>query len=180
MKRRAVVALGALAAVAAGCTSVPLSTMWRLRNFGAEQLFALDPTELRAAARVDSRATMRNVTISVDVEPPDGTVRRTYVIPLEQPTADARLERAPADRRWYAFALSPKGLAEYQRIKREYGSLPKGSSAIVRIAAADDGSVPPALMRAFPLRVDVLLDPAEGYFTMISETTLDLTKSGKN
>jgi hypothetical protein len=176
MRRRALLALVALTA---GCTSVPIATLWRLRNFGPDQLFALDPTELRAAARVDSRATMRNVTISVDVEPNDGATRRAYVIPLEQPASDARLERAPADRRWYAFALSPEGLAEYQRIRREYGSLPKGSRGTVRIAAKDDGSVPPALMRAFPLRVDLLLDPAEGYFTLISETTLDLTQSGK-
>ena len=62
MKRRALLGLAALAALtagAAGCTSVPVSTMWRLRNFGAEELFALDPTHLRAAARVDARATMK-------------------------------------------------------------------------------------------------------------------------
>ena len=58
--------------------------------------------------------------------------------------------------------------------------MPKGSSGKVTVAAADDGSVPPDLMRAFPLRLDVLLDPAEGYFTLISETTLDLTQSRKS
>ena len=65
MKRRSLLALALLAG---GCTSVPVATMWRLRSFNAEQLFALDPAHLRAAARVDSRATMKNVTISLDVE----------------------------------------------------------------------------------------------------------------
>ena len=176
MKRRALLGLLALTA---GCTSVPVSTMWRLRNFGADQLFALDATQLRAAARVDARVTMKSVTLQLDVEPSDGSARRSYVIPLEQPTHEARLERAPANRRWFAFALSPQGIAEYQRVKRDYASLPKGSRGTLRIAAADDGSVPDELKKAFPLRVDVLIDPAEGYLTLISETRLDLTRSAQ-
>jgi hypothetical protein len=182
MRRRSALGLAALTAVAAGlagCTSVPVATMWRLRNFGAEQLFALDPAHLRAAARVDARATMKNVTISLEVRPADGAPPRSYLIPLEQPVDDLRLERAPADRRWFAFALSPQGLAEYQRIKREYASIPKGSHGTVKIAASDDGTVPAELKRAFPLRVDVLLDPAEGYFTLIGETRLDLSQQKK-
>lgn len=176
MKRRSVLALIALLS---GCSSVPLATMWRLRNFGAEQLFALDPTELRAAARVDARARMKDVTIRLEVRPADGSAAREYLIPLEQPMIDPRLERAPSDRRWFAFALSSQGLAEYQRVKREYGSVPKGSHGTLKIAASDDGTVAPELKRAFPLRVDVLLDPADGYFTLISETKLDLSQPQK-
>jgi hypothetical protein len=178
MRRRGFVAAAGAAALAA-CAAVPLPTLWRLRSFGPEQLFALDPTQLRAAARVDARARMTNVTITLDVEPTDGAPRRTYRIPLEQPTSDPRLERAPADRRWYAFALSPQGIAEHQRIKREYAAVAKGSRATLKIAAAEDGTVPPDLKRAFPLRLDVLLDPAEGYFTLIRETRLDLSQRPK-
>lgn len=177
MRRRAFVVTAGAAAALAGCASVPLPTLWRLRSFGPEQLFALDPTQLRAAARVDARARMKNVTITLDVDPADGAPRRTYRIPLEQPTSDPRLERAPPDRRWYAFALSPQGIAEYQRIKDEYAAVAKGSRGTLKIAAADDGTVPPELKRAFPLRLDVLLDPAEGYFTLISETRLDLSRT---
>lgn len=176
MKRRALLAV---AIALAGCTSIPVSTLWRLRNFGPEQLLALDPTLLRAAARVDARAAMKNVTIAIDVEPPDGSARRSYVLPLEQPVPDPRLERAPADRRWFAFALSKQGLAEYERIKREYASLPKGGRGTIGVSASDAGALPADLMRAFPLRVDVLLDPAEGYFTLINETKLDLTQAQK-
>jgi hypothetical protein len=176
VKRRALLGLTLLAA---GCTSIPVSTLWRLRNFGPEQLFALDPMQLRAAARVDSRALMKNVTIAIDVQSADGSTRRAYVLPLEQPVQDPRLERAPVDRRWFAFALSKPGLAEYERIKREYASLPKGGRSTIRVSASDAGTVPAELMRAFPLRVDVLLDPAEGYFTLINETKLDLTQAQK-
>ena len=74
MKRRALLALAALVA---GCTSVPLSTMWRLRNFGPDQLLALEPTELRAAARVDRRAVMKNTTIVLEIRPADGSAAFT-------------------------------------------------------------------------------------------------------
>lgn len=176
MKRRAFLAV---AATLAGCSSVPLSTLWLLRNFGPEQLFALDPTDLRAAARVDTRARMKSATITVEVKPADGSALRVYVLPLEQPVNDPRLERPPPERHWFAFALSPKGLAEYQRIKREYATVSKGSRGTVKISADDDGTIPPDLKKAFPLRVDVLLDPAEGYFTLISETKLDLSQQKK-
>lgn len=173
MRRRALL----LASVAAaGCTSIPVRTLWRLRNFGPEQLFALDPAHLRAAARVDSRATMKNVTIRIDIEPPDALARRSYTLPLEQPVRDPRLDPAPADRRWYAFALSSDGLAEYQRIKREYASVARGSRGTVTVSASDDGTIAPELRRRFPLRVDILLDPTEGYFTLISEMHVDLSR----
>lgn len=45
--------LCALLAVLAGCASIPLSTMWRLRNFGPEQLAAIDPGALRVAVRME-------------------------------------------------------------------------------------------------------------------------------
>jgi hypothetical protein len=175
MKRRALLAL-AVATVAAGCTSVPVSTLWRLRSFGPDQLFALDPKDLRAAARVDSRATIQRVTLTLDIEPPDGAARRTYRLPLDQPASDPRLEPPPPDRRWFAFALSSQGLAEYQRIKREYAAIPKGSKGTLRISS-EEGSVPPVQARAFPARLDVLFDPREGYFTLIRETRLDLSRA---
>jgi hypothetical protein len=177
MKRRALLAATALLAA---CSSVPVSTMWRLRNFTPDKLFELDPTELRAAAYVDTRAVMKNAKIELDITPADGSPVRTYVIPLDQPVSDPRLERPAPDRRWYAFALSPQGLAEYQRIKREYAMVPKGSRGTLKISAADDNATPPDLKRSFPLRIDILLDPAEGYFTLISETRLDLSQQNSS
>ena len=55
----------------------------------------------------------------------------------------------------------------------------EGQPRDVEIAVSDDGTIPPDLKRAFPLRVDVLLDPAEGFFTLISETKLDLSQQKK-
>jgi hypothetical protein len=161
----------------AGCTTVPLSTIWKLRSFGPEQLVALNPKELRAAARVDSRVTMSGVMIVVEVEPAAGAPKRRYELKLDAPQReDPRLERAPAGRRWFVFALSPQGVEEFERIKREYASIPKGSRGTVSVSA-EEGFVPPELQKKFPVRTDLLLEPADGYFTLIRETDLDLTES---
>lgn len=70
-------------------------------------------------------------------------------------------------------------LVEYLRIKREYASVPKGSHGIVKIAASDDGTIAGERRRAFPQRVDVRLDSAEGHFMRISETRPDLSQQQK-
>jgi hypothetical protein len=38
-------------------------------------------------------------------------------------------------------------------------------------------TVPPDLKRAFPLRLDTLLNPAEGHLTLIREIRLDLSQT---
>jgi len=36
--------------------------------------------------------------------------------------------------------------------------------------------VPPELTRSFPLRLDLVLDAKEGWFTVLKDTELDLTR----
>lgn len=178
MTRRALLAAAA-AGLLAGCLSIPVSTIWKLRNFGPEQLFALDPTELRAALLVDPRVTMKGGRIDIAIEPPGGAPKRSYAILLQQPQRDdPRLPRAPAGRTWQVFALSPASVAEFAKLKQEFKAIPKGTTVTVSVGF-DEREVPPELRRDFPVRLDLLLDPADGYFTMIKDTTIDLDRDGK-
>jgi hypothetical protein len=187
MRRRALLAAQRAAPLAAllplllaGCLSIPVATIWKLRDFGPEQLFALDPTALRAALLVDPRVTMQGGRIDIDIEPPDKAPKRSYAILLQQPQRDdPRLPRAPAGRVWQVFAMSPQSVAEFQKLKQEFKAIPKGTAVNVRVGF-DEGSVPAALRREFPVRLDLLLDPADGYFTMIKDTTIDLDQVGKS
>lgn len=45
--------LGLLLWLLAGCTSIPLGTLWKLRNSGVEALATLDPEQLRVASRIE-------------------------------------------------------------------------------------------------------------------------------
>jgi len=173
MKLRLVrlLALGLLAA----CTSVPVSTLWKLARFDRAQLLAVDPAQLRAAALVDSRATMRDVTMKITLTPA-GASPADYSIALTAPVdRDARLPAAPAGRRWEIFALEPAGQREFLRMREAATLLPKGSGLTLSLSARE-GNVPPDLMQRFPLRLELLLDTQDGWFTVLKDSELDLTR----
>jgi hypothetical protein len=179
MQRRALVlALPALAATA--CTSVPLSTMWRLRSFSADDFFALNPNDLRAAVRTDARASFSAVDIEITAKPKDAEPN-SHRIRLQQAVAtDTRLEPAPPNRRWFVFALGAEGVKVFESVRRDVAALRKvpGSSLTLGIGARES-VVPPDIAKALPMRLDLLLDPAQGWFTMVSETRLDTTRATK-
>lgn len=174
-QRRRVV--GALALLAAGCSSVPLTTMWKFARFDRDAFLAIDPAQLRAAALTDARATMKDVTIRVSLAPKSGGATREGVIALTEPVSrDARLPAAPAGRRWNVFALTPDAQREFKALREAAVQMPAGSSMTLGVSASE-GTVPPELMTRFPLRLDLQLNAAEGWFTLLKDGELDLTKS---
>lgn len=173
--RRSLVAAAVVLAVAA-CSSVPLSTMWKFARFDRDAFLAIDPAQLRAAALTDARATMKDVTIRVTLAPKGGGTSRDGVIVLTEPVGrDARLAAAPAGRRWNVFALTPEAQREFKALREAAVQMPSGSSMTIGVSARE-GTVPPELMARFPLRLDLLLNTADGWFTLLKDGELDLTK----
>lgn len=171
-------ALLAAAAFLLACSSVPLSTMWKFAGFDRDAFLAIDPAQLRAAALIDSRATMRQVTMVVTLTPKDGAPT-TFEIPIAEPTTrSAPLPAPPAGRRWEVFALNATGQREFARVRETALKMPRGSSISLGLSARE-GDVPPELMRRFPLRIDMMFDTREGWFTLLKDTTLDLEAMAK-
>jgi hypothetical protein len=174
MRRSTAAALLALGVAGAACTSVPVSTLWKFARFDRAALLAVDPAQLRAAALVDQRATMKNVTMKVTLTPKDGK-ESAYVVMLAAPVSrDARLPGAPAGRHWEIFALTAEGQRDFLRMREAGVSLPPGSSLALTLSARE-GTVPPDLVRRFPLRLDLMLDTREGWFTVLKDAEVDLT-----
>lgn len=171
--RRAWLVIAAIAA--AGCLSVPVSTMWKLARFDRAALLAIDPKDLRAAALIDQRASMKNVTMKVTLTPKDGKPVDYEVLLTEPVNRDARLPAAPKGRRWEVFALTADGQRDFVRMREAAVGMPAGSSLRLQLSARE-GNVPPELTRAFPLRLDLVLDAKEGWFTVLKDTELDLTR----
>jgi hypothetical protein len=175
MKRRTLLCLGAAGLLAAACTSIPVSTMWKLARFDRAAILAVDPAQLRAAALVDQRATMKNVTMKITLAPKDRASTEYQILLTEPVNRDARLPPAPAGRRWDIFALSPEGQRDFMHMRDSALGLPPGSSLTVGLSARE-GTVPPDLAQRFPLRLDLLLDAKEGWFTVLKDSELDLTQ----
>jgi hypothetical protein len=171
--KRAWLALAAFAI--AGCLSIPVSTMWKLARFDRAALLAIDPRELRAAALIDQRATMKDVTMKVTLAPKDGKPVEYQVLLTEPVNRDARLPAAPKGRRWEIFALTPAGQRDFLRMREDALKLPAGSSLTLALSARE-GNVPAQLARSFPLRLDLVLDAKEGWFTVLKDTELDLMR----
>jgi hypothetical protein len=161
-----------------GCTSVPVSTMWKMARFDRAELLAIDPAQLRAAALIDTRATMKHVTITAKLTPAGGTPTE-YAIALTAPVErDTRLPNAPAGRRWEIFGLTPAGQRDFLRLRESALQAPKGSELAVSVSARE-GTVPPDLAKGFPLRLDLLLDAQEGWFTVLKDSKIDLSRANQ-
>jgi hypothetical protein len=164
------------ALLASGCLSIPVSTMWKLRSFGVDEFFALDPNALRGAVRTDARARYEAVVIDIDLKL-QGQAAVRHALELRSLQAgDARLAPAPAGRRWYVFALGAQGEAVFRDLRQRLTAARRDGNNEIRIGiGARAAEVPPDLARALPMRLDLLLDPREGYFTLFKETTVDTT-----
>jgi hypothetical protein len=175
LDRRHLIVL-APALLAAGCLSVPVSTLWKLRSFNVDEFFSLDPNGIRGAVRTDARARYEAVIIDIDVKL-QGQPPARHALELRSLLAgDPRLEPAPSGRRWYVFALGPQGVEVFHDLRRRLATVKRDGSNEIRLGiGARAAEVPPELARALPLRLDLLFDPREGYFTMFKETTVDTT-----
>jgi predicted component of type VI protein secretion system len=144
-----------------------------------ERFFAFEPARLRAAVLTDARAIFQAVDLNV-VEQMPQQPPANYVIRLQQPLAtDPRLPPAPPGRNWQVFALSAEATTALATVREMLLSRPRGQApAEIRVSvSAQPALVPADLMAALPLRIDLLLDDRDGWFTEVGPTTLDLSRS---
>lgn len=116
------------------CAGVPLGTLWRLRDFSPEDLYAVKPAQIRLAGRVDPmplRFDAARSGLMLELTPrAAGVAQEVYRFTLHTSTAyDPRLvpQTGEGGRRWQIFALDDAGIAEWNRlrpklkdIKRQY------------------------------------------------------------
>ena len=175
MNRRALIVAVALMPLA--CATAPVPTAPR-QSFGVEQFFAVDLATLRAAVLTDARAVFQSVVLDVAVQVPQQPPAR-YVIRLQRPLAiDPRLPPAPAGSNWQVFALAEGDAATLATVRQLLLSQPRGQVGEIRVAvSARPALVPADLAGALPLRIDMLVDNRDGWFTQVGPLLLD-TREG--
>lgn len=164
--RRRLFLLAAAGALAA-CASAPEQPKRRLT--GAD-LFAVDPAALRAAVLTDARVAIQSVVI--DVRSP--ALDERFVLRLQQPAAvDHRLPAAADGLAWRVLALSAEARATLVTVRQMLASRLPGPEGLAVTVSAQPALVPAELIAALPVRIEMLVDNREGWFTL-AEGTLDL------
>ncbi len=172
MKRRELLAAAALLPAACATPTMAPAPPAARRRFGAEQFYAVDPAILRAAVLTDERATFQAVELDITVHSPQAA---RYVIRLQRPLAvDPRLPPAPRGSAWQVFALTPDAAVTLVTVRQLLLSQPRGQAAEVGIVvSALPALVPAELIGAVPLRIDMLVDNRDGWFTQLGPVLLD-------
>ncbi len=169
MRRRVLLTAAVLLPAACATTPEPAAPP---RRFGIEQFYTADPALLRAAVQTDVRVLIQAVDLNVSVQAPQ--VAR-YVIRLQRRVAvDPRLPAAPAGQGWQAFALTAEDAVTLVTVRQLLLSQPGGRSGAIDVAvSAQPALVPADLIGALPLRIDMLVDNRDGWFTQVGPLLLD-------
>ncbi len=179
MKTRALVVFALLAI--AGCTSIPLMTLWKLRDFTVDSFFAKDPAQLRVAIQVDKTMRRGPGSPKIDIRVKAASTKPIcYSFALDPVDASLKselmLERPAADRRWYVFALSQAGIDAFRKAQREM-KIKRQEQTEIALNITMAKVLEPATDGApFSIRIDLALDRVDGYFTLIKETNIDPAK----
>jgi hypothetical protein len=164
--KRRLLLLGA-AGWLAGCATAPEQ---KKRWLTGADLFAVDPAVLRGAVLTDARVTVQAVVI--DLRSP--ALDERFVIRLQRAAAvDRRLLPAPDGLAWQVLALSAEEARTLVTVRQMLASRLAGPEGLEVTVSARPALVPAALIAALPVRIEMLVDNDEGWFTL-GEGTLDL------
>jgi hypothetical protein len=151
----------------AACATAPEQKKRRLT--GAD-LFAVDPAMLRAAVLTDARVAIQAVVIEVRSPALD----ERFVLRLQQPAAvDRRLPPAPEGLAWRVLSLGADVATTLVTVRKMLASRLPGPEGLEVTVSAQPALVPAELIAALPVRIELLVDNREGWFTL-GEGTLDL------
>ncbi|MFQ6370867.1 hypothetical protein [Shewanella sp. YIC-542] len=155
-----------------GCSSAPLSTLTHFATFDEQDFAALDPTQIRASLVVDDFVKLKDVTLSAQLNTAEGVQHLSF--PLELLSK----EILPIRRSWifttkvrsqYQYQLSPLAQQNFLKLQQE---VLKGSQYICDVDIVFDEHTQP---RPFKYTVKLMLNPDNGYITMIDEREMDMS-----
>jgi len=160
VKRRAL--LAAAAGLLAACAKPPPPPV-RRRLTGAD-LYVVDPAVLRAAVLTDERVVLQGVAIDLRTV---GESERYLVRMQGRAAGDLRLPNAPKGRAWHIYGLTPDGAETLVTVRKMLMARGTAADALEVTVSAQPGLVPADLLGAVPLRIDLLLDNRDGWFTLV-------------
>lgn len=176
-----IMALAASVLMLGGCLSVPVSTMWKMRNFSATDFQQLAPADLHAAILTESDALFVpdkvTLDLSLDVEGGSTTTYQPRMKSLSPPVAYwPGLKPAPDGWHWIVMALSDAGVGELQRFQKDMAGQPKGTSStiMIRVTTGDADVKQPE--KDYHFESWLRLRPEDGYLQLLKRTRVNLAE----
>ena len=175
--KRAIIVFS-IASILAGCSSVPLGTMWRMRNFSIQDVAAIDPNELRARI-ISPDFVPKEEGSRLDIGFLDNDSNDVYAFPLE--IIDRKEETKGMFRkrviRTTTFKLTPEAVDAFVRFRKLIRTDErKHRKAQINVSSAFE----PIEMKEKPkvLEISILLKlkAEEDYLTLINKARIDLNK----
>jgi len=174
MKR--IVILLTVSLIFGGCSAVPLRTMWRLRNFSAQDVAAIDPNELRARIILPADMLLKPDSSNIVIGFTDDKGQNdSYKFPLEI------IERKEITQGLFrkkhvvmsTLGLSRPAVSDFVRFQKDLQTKElKLGRASVHVSSAFDRSEPfekGEIPKPFELSILLKLKAEEDYFTLIDK-----------
>lgn len=168
-----------------GCSSVPVSTMWELRNF---DLVTTDVAKLRIGVRapVFMRITENATRLELGLSKKDNTFKHKEVTHLQHAskgTELASLQRyRKAGYKLHVFKLTDEGLKKVARFRRHYQALKKefGDDVAGSLSVSAGGCLE-AESKGKPIKVTTFMKSSEtGKFVILTNEQDLRTLTGDN
>jgi hypothetical protein len=174
--------LAALCVLLNACAGVPLTTMWKLRNFDNQQFAALDPAQLRVGVQTEQRLRFEPGTtmIYVGLSFKDGS-KEAHTLPLREIASDvqapAGLPVADADFHWFISALDAKGIAELKLLQARVNANHASPVAKFHIDVELGNPSIEGARTSFDAEIWLQLSAADGYLQALRRTTIEPNKN---
>jgi len=184
MKRIVILLVAGL--IFGGCSAVPLRTMWRLRNFSAQNVASIDPNELRARIILPVDMLLKSDGSHIVIELTDDKGHGdSHKFPLEI------IEREDITQGLFrkksvtmsTLRLSPQAVSDFVRFQKGLQTKErKHRRASVYVSSAFDRSEPlknDETPKPFELSILLKLKANEDYFTLIDKAKITKFKKDK-
>lgn len=181
MKRTVIVLLCLLVS---GCVSIPLSTMWRLSQFTADDLANLDPAglgvavDLPDALSLDSARTALKIDLYRETETGEEDTLLAEIARLTTVETGRQvitpLRPASDGRHWHVMRLDSEAQASFRRFQHGFQKRwSPDDGKYFRLVVNPHFSGEDSLTGAHEITVALRLDPADGWFVLLDEAEMD-------
>ncbi|WP_414830465.1 hypothetical protein [Alteromonas sp. H39] len=163
-----------------GCSSIPISTMLKYRNFDEQSFVILDPLQIRSKIRLSEPFTLKleKINLSLSLENEKGLRHFTFPLVLEKRDKIAAQEgfflSEPAKTE-YTFKLSELAVNNF---KETQNLLSQEAQGKVSFSIGAGFNEEPQKGQSVYISIALQLEEKDGYFTLIEDTEVDFGQDG--